>query len=143
MAKPELVNITPIEEMLAKLNVESVFGKSTTENGVTIVPVAQVQYGFGYGGGYGRGANDKSPTSASPSDPAAMTEGGGSGGGAGGRAIPRGYVRITSEGVHFEPIFDQTRIPLAGILMAAWSVFWVTATIRAIAKAIARRKRAG
>jgi hypothetical protein len=50
-------------------------------------------------------------------------------------------VRISTEGVQFEPIFDQTRIPLAGILMAAWSVFWVAATIRTIAKAIAQRKQ--
>lgn len=141
MTKEEMFPITPIEEMLTKLTVESVFGKPTTENGVTVIPVAQVQYGFGYGGGYGRGPKGKGmPVGAEPAGES-TAEGGGSGGGAGGSAIPRGYVRITPDGIQFEPIFDQTRIPLAGIMLGAWSIFWITATIRAIAKAIAQRRQ--
>jgi hypothetical protein len=52
-----------------------------------------------------------------------------------------GYLHIGPDGVKYEPIMDLTRIPLAGILLAAWSVFWITATVRAIAKAVAQRKR--
>jgi uncharacterized spore protein YtfJ len=137
------INTTPIEEMLTKLNVESVFGKPTTEGGVMIIPVAEVNFGFGYGGGYGRGPNGNSAETSGVGEPSAPTgEGGGSGGGAGGRATPRGYLHITADGVKFEPISDVTRIPLAGILMVAWSVFWITATVRTIAKAIAQRKQA-
>lgn len=55
------------------------------------------------------------------------------GAGAGGRVAPRGYIRIASDGVKFEPIMDQARIALAGIAMSAWSVFWISKTIRTFA----------
>lgn len=142
MAEQVVVNTTPIEEMIEKLSVESVFGKPTTEGEVTIIPVAQVNFGFGYGGGYGRGPNGKQAEGETEAATTPTGEGGGSGGGAGGRATPRGYLHITADGVKFEPIMDVTRIPIAGILMGAWSVFWITATIRTIAKAVAKRKQA-
>jgi hypothetical protein len=41
--------------------------------------------------------------------------------------------------VKFEPIMDQTRIALAGILMVAWNVFWVSATIRTALKRSGQR----
>jgi uncharacterized spore protein YtfJ len=133
----------PIEQMLEKLGVEAVFGKPTSEGEVTIIPVAQVELGFGYGSGYGRGARSEQNNGAETATPEQEGEGGGGGGGAGGRAIPRGYVRITSQEVKFQPIIDETRIPLAGILMVAWSVFWVAATVRSVVKSLARRKRKG
>jgi uncharacterized spore protein YtfJ len=133
----------PIEQMLEKLGVEAVFGKPTGEGEVTIIPVAQVEMGFGYGSGYGRGTRPEQTAGSEAQTPGQEGEGGGGGGGAGGRAIPRGYVRITPQEVKFQPIIDETRIPLAGILMAAWSVFWVAATIRSVVRSIARRKRKG
>lgn len=143
MAEQLVVNTTPIEEMLEKLSVETVFGKPTTEGEVTIIPVAQVNFGFGYGGGYGRGTNGKQAEGETGAATTPSGEGGGTGGGASGRATPRGYLHITADGVKFEPIMDVTRIPIAGMLMGAWSVFWITATVRAIAKAVAQRKRPG
>ena len=143
MTEQIVVNTTPIEEMIDKLSVETVFGKATTEGEMTIIPVAEVNFGFGYGGGYGRGPHGEQTQGERDATTTPPGEGGGSGGGAGGRATPRGYLHITADGVKFEPIMDVTRIPLAGILMGAWSVFWITATIRAIAKAIAQRKQAG
>lgn len=138
----------PIEQMIGKINVQSVFGAPIEQPGVTIIPVAQLAYGFGYGGGYGRnnGDDEQPPAGATPAAPAvaagAPAEGGGIGGGAGGRATPCGYIRITAEGVAYEPIADNTRIPLAGILFAAWAVFWVMATIRTITKAVAKTRQA-
>lgn len=132
---------TPIEQMLDKLGVEAVFGKPTSEGEVTIIPVAQIEMGFGYGSGYGRATPAGQTNGSEAQTPAQAGEGGGSGGGGGGRATPRGYVRITPQEVKFQPIIDETRIPLAGILMVAWSVFWIAATIRSVAKSIARRKR--
>jgi uncharacterized spore protein YtfJ len=80
MTQQEMLNIKPIEEMLTKLTVESVFGKPTTENGVTIIPVAQVQYGFGYGSGYGHGPNGQQNMDEDQSDSESTGEGGGGGG---------------------------------------------------------------
>lgn len=124
----------PIERMLDRLNVDAVFGEPTKEGEVTIIPVAEIGTGFGYGYGWGQG-----PSRAAEGDEAAagIGEGGGGGGGAGGRAAPRGYIRIASDGVKFEPIMDQARIALAGIAMGAWSVFWISKAIRACARTCA------
>lgn len=126
--------VEPIEQMLKQLSVNTVFGQPTKEDGVTVIPVAQIGLGFGYG--YGRGPDgateEKEPT-------AGTGEGGGAGGGGG--ASPRGYIKITSEGVSFEPIIDQTRISLAGIFLAAWSVFWISATLRAVTKTLAKKRK--
>jgi uncharacterized spore protein YtfJ len=143
MEQQTMPGTAPIEQMLAKLGVDAVFGKPTVEGEVTIIPVAQVEMGFGYGSGYGRSSEPEGSNSATGNESPEGNEGGGGGGGGGGRAIPRGYVRITPQEVKFQPIIDETRIPLAGILMVAWTVFWVTATVRSVAKSIARRKRKG
>lgn len=143
-----MANTVPIEQMLTKLSADTVFGTPTTQGETVVIPVAQVGFGFGYGGSYGSGYGQR-VNAAKPGDetnPQAMTqdkanEGASGGGGAGGRVTPLGYLRITPQGVQFDPIVDPTRIPLLALLMAAWSVFWITATIRVVGKAIARRKK--
>lgn len=127
----------PIRQMVERLGASAVFGEPTNQNGVIVIPVAQVQMGFGYGGGYGRGP-EASPASEATSE---AGSGGGTGGGAGGRTIPRGFIQITADEVKFQPITDETRIPIAGILMVAWIVFWVMATVRTIAKAVAKTQQ--
>lgn len=127
----------PIRQMVERLGASAVFGEPTNQNGVIVIPVAQVQMGFGYGGGYGRGP-EASPASEAASE---AGSGGGTGGGAGGRTIPRGFIQITADEVKFQPITDETRIPIAGILMVAWIVFWVMATVRTIAKAVAKTQQ--
>ena len=133
-------NTAPSDQMLAKLRVESVFGPPTKEGETTVIPVAQVAVGFGYGSGYGRGEEPQTSAQETPNG-VKSGEGGGGGGGGGGRAMPRGVLRITPQTVSFEPVFDPTRIPLAGILMVAWAIFWITATIRVIARAVASSKK--
>ena len=120
----------PIDRMLDRLTPGAVFGEPTTENGVTIIPVAEVTAGFGFGTGRAaaRRADEKSEAETEVAD-----RGTGSGGGAGGRAAPRGYIRITPDGVKYRPITDDTRIAMAGIALAAWAVFWIGKTIRAFA----------
>lgn len=140
MSENFMLHTTPIEEMLDKLSVERVFGTPTNEGGITIIPVAQVDVGFGYGGGYTPDSSDKQ--SDLDQESTSSNKGGvGSGGGGGGRATPRGYLHITADGIKYEPIIDATRIPLAGIFLGAWAIFWITATIRTIAKAVAKRKK--
>lgn len=139
----ELVDTKPIERLIEKLGAKSVFGEPTKEHDAVVIPVAQVAFGFGYGGGHGEGHSE--PANAEMGDEqeeASTAEGAGGGGGAGGRATPRGFIRITREDVKYEPIEDQKTIALAGILMGAWSIFWITATIRHIAKMVAKTKQA-
>jgi uncharacterized spore protein YtfJ len=137
MNTQQSVNTTPIEQLVERIGVEKVFGE---EGDTTIIPVAQVAFGFGYGSGYGRDSRATDGAKAQSGQTNGAGEGGGSGAGAGGRATPCGFIQIGPDGVTYKPIMDETRIPLAGIVMAAWSVFWITATVRTIAKAIARRR---
>lgn len=145
MDMKELIDTAPIAQLVDSIGVKSVFGEPIEEDGVVIIPVAQVEYGFGYGGGYGNNPNAgeiEDGTEQETGDEDAPGEGGGGGGGAGGRATPRGFIRITPEGVNYEPISDNDRVPLAGILMIVWSVFWVAMTIRALIKSVAKVKKA-
>ena len=148
MEPKELVNTKPIEQMIENMGASSVFGEPTKEHGVVVIPVAQVAFGFGFGGGYSEGsAKSEEPEEIGEEqeeggNAEAEDVGGGGGGGAGGRATPRGYIRITPEEVKYEPIQDEMRVPLAGIVMVAWSVFWIMATVRYIAKVVAKTKQA-
>ena len=120
--------IEPIEKMMQGLSVNTVFGVAVKDSDQTVIPVASVNYAFGYGSGWGSGetqAGDEPPKSG---------KGGGSGAGGMGKATPQGVIRITPEGVHFEPAMNPKTIALAGIAMLAWNVFWITATVRAFAR---------
>jgi uncharacterized spore protein YtfJ len=126
-----VTSIEPIEEMLERLDVTAVFGEPYTEGNVTVIPIAEIGVGFAYGSGYGQGP---APVEGGEPGSSVTAGGGGGGGGGGGRAVPRGFIRITDNNVSYEPIMDQSRIAMAGILMAAWNVFWISLTIRAFAK---------
>lgn len=115
--------IEPIETTLDRMRVTTVFGEPIREGNMTVVPVAEVRVNFGYGYGSGEGS-DQGGEAPGPS------RGGGGGVGAIGVAQPRGYLRITADGVRFEPIMNQGRIALATVFLAAWIVFWVSKTIR-------------
>jgi uncharacterized spore protein YtfJ len=125
------VALERIDEMLQKMNANAVFGEPFKEGDVTLIPVASVGYAFGYGSGSGRMTGTTTAPGGEPSGPG---EGSGQGGGGGGRARPLGYIRISPEGVAYEPIMDKSRISMLAIGMIMWNMFWVTATIRATAK---------
>lgn len=119
----------PIENMMKRLTVNTVFGEPIKEGEQTVIPVAAVSYGFGFGAGWGSG------TTAEEEGRSADTgEGAGHGGGAFGKARPVGVLRITADGVKFEATMDPKAIALAGVAMVAWSVFWIAATVRAFAR---------
>jgi uncharacterized spore protein YtfJ len=121
--------VEPLEDVMERMDVKTVFGEPFQEGDVTIIPVAEVKvmigYGFGFGETSGEGTDEELE--------AEMGAGGGGGAGASGKATPKGYIRITPEGVWFDPIANEAAIPLAGIAMVAWSVFWLMKTIRTIA----------
>jgi uncharacterized spore protein YtfJ len=117
--------IEPIEKLFDKLKVDAVFGEPIKEDDVTLIPVADVGVGFGFGSG-------QNPTAEQEGDEAEIGQG--MGGGGGGKASPRGYIKITPDGVTFESTMDENRVALAGIAMTAWAVFWITAAIRAFAR---------
>jgi uncharacterized spore protein YtfJ len=130
MDEKMVLSTEPIEDMLKRLNVGSVFGEPIKEGDATIIPVASVGYCFGYGYGHGSGTAVSTETDKPPS----TGEGAGGGGGGGGTARPQGVIRISADGVRCEPLVNATAISLAGIGMVAWSVFWIAAAVRAFAK---------
>jgi uncharacterized spore protein YtfJ len=121
-------NLEPIEKMVDGLAVGAVFGEPVREGSVTVVPVAEVRFGYGYGYGSGRGRAEEGEVVPSTG------EGSGGGSGAAGRASAKGYIRISTDEVRFEPVVDVTRLALAGIAFAAWSVFWIGRTMRAVGR---------
>jgi uncharacterized spore protein YtfJ len=121
----ELKATESIEKLFEKLSVDAVFGKPVQEGEITIIPVTDVSVGFGFGSGISPAAED---------DGEDADTGKSEGGGAGGKASPRGYIKITPEGVDYVSTLDEGRVALAGIALSAWAVFWVTMTIRAFIK---------
>lgn len=73
----------------------AVFGKPIEREGVTVVPVAKVGWGFGGGGGVGDQGNER---------------GGGMGAGGGAGMSPAGFIEITAAGASYKPIHDTAAI---------------------------------
>jgi uncharacterized spore protein YtfJ len=116
MLEDVLGRLTRIDE---KATVRTVFGEPIHQNGRTIIPVAKVAYGFGFGGG--RNAEKEQEEEES-------NEGAGGGGGVSVR--PVAILEITEKETRVRPIVDVTRLALAGMLLTAWNIFWITYTLR-------------
>ncbi len=110
-----------ISQIQEKASVKTVFGEPYVVGGRTMIPVAKVRYMFGVGMGHG-----------GPRDKEVSGEGGGGGGGM--TARPVAIIEVTEETVNVKPIPDVTRLALMGMALVAWNVFWITATVRALAR---------
>lgn len=97
-----------MELFLSSADVHAVYAEPVTHGENLIIPAAEILSvaGFGYGSGGGT-SNDPQNTGA----------GGGGGGGGGGRvfARPVAVIIATPDGVRVDPVFDLTKIALAGI----------------------------
>ncbi len=117
-------------DLRKKANVNACFGKPVTAEGRTVIPVAEVAYGFGLGVGHGPVAEEEAPEEEAPE----KAEGGGGGGGV--KARPIAVVEVTPEGTRVEPIIDEQKVTLAGTLLIGWAVFWLA---RALVKIFGRQ----
>ena len=106
------------ERTLDAATANAVVGPVQNREGRTVIPLANVSAGYGFGLGTGHGAG-------------ADGEGGGGGGGGGARVRPVAVLEITDAGVRVHQVVDSTRITLASLALAAWSVYWIMRTIRA------------
>ena len=100
-----------------KAKVDSAFGKPVTTEGRTVIPVAEVTYGFGLGFGISN-PPDEEPGEAED----------GSGGGAL-RTRPLGVIEVTPEGVRVEPVVDEQKMALATGVLIGWIVLCITRTL--------------
>jgi uncharacterized spore protein YtfJ len=109
------------ERVGGKASVSAVFGDPIERDGITVIPVAKVRWGFG--GGAGRGpvavgpgiAGRDAPSGSMTDDPA--MGGSGTGGGGGVTADPIGYLEIGPDGASFRPIMPA--MPSPAFLFAA------------------------
>jgi uncharacterized spore protein YtfJ len=122
----QAVSSAPADRLLVRLaeligaraGVESVFGEPITRDGLTVIPIARVRWGFGGGGGRAEGP---------PSGPAS-----GSGGGGGVAADPVGYLEIGAEGATFRPIHAPYPSPLFLIASALAAAIVLRALTRVV-----------
>jgi uncharacterized spore protein YtfJ len=125
------------ERVGASANVRAVFGEPIERDGITVVPVARVRWGFG--GGAGRGPIGVGPGSDREGAPRAGgidegLSGMGTGGGGGATADPVGYLEIGPDGVSFIPI--GVPMPSPGFLLAGGAAAAIV--LRAIARLFRR-----
>ncbi len=100
--------------------IDNVYGQPLTYGDSVIVPVASVSQFFGIGLGVGVGTHEN----------AESQEGGvGGGGTARVKARPVALAEIMPEGVDVHPVIDENRALTAGLLFAAWAVFWAARTL--------------
>ncbi len=106
-----------VEEFLAAADVRVVYGEPIIHEDTMIIPTAEVLsvIGFGVGAGSGRDTHEN------PDNPSI---GSGSGGGGGGRVLARPVAVVISspEGVRVDPVFDLTKIALAGLTAVGFMV---------------------
>ncbi|GAA2628301.1 spore germination protein GerW family protein [Streptomyces vastus] len=102
-------SVTLLERLADKLggraSVTAVYGEPVTADGVTVIPVAKVAFGFG--GGAGR-------------EVGAAKSGDGGGGGGGAEAKPLGYIEIRDGTATYRPIRDpwsDVVLPLAALVI--------------------------
>jgi uncharacterized spore protein YtfJ len=129
--------IRQITNIPDELSARSCFGTPVEKNGHTVIPVSRVS--FGYGLGFGRGAGSDGHGSMDGDGGGGEGEGGGGGGGGG--ATPVAVIDITDGGVAIEPITDSTRIATSSFIMAGWALFWITWTVRTIARERSKTRR--
>ena len=131
--------IRQISSIPDQLGASACFGTPIERDGHTVIPAARVTFGYGFGFGRGSGGKDLPSTNGHAATDGGEGEGGGGGGGGG--SAPVAIIHIKDTGVEVEPIVDSTRVSLAGITLSAWALFWVTWTIRTIARERAKTRR--
>lgn len=100
----------------------AVFGDVVTRDGITVIPVAKVRWGFG--GGSGRGSDGSA-------EDGTLDAGEGSGGGGGVMASPLGYIEIADGVAEFKRIRDLGAI-CSLIVASAFSAWLVLRGMRGL-----------
>jgi len=110
----------PIATLIERsLNIKHVYGEPIQRGDTTVVPVAQVMYGFGAGGGEGR----RRHANGGADQDDGRAEGQGSGGGGGLRIAPAGALEIGPHGTRFVP-FRPVRA-LLGAAAVGLALGWI------------------
>ncbi len=113
-----------IKDLRDNADASAVYGEPVTVGDKTIIPIADIKYGFGFGFGEGPTERDEEQEDDEPG------HGGGIMGGVAAR--PVAALEITADGVVVKSVEDESKIALAGIFTGIWSIFWAAMTLKAI-----------
>ncbi|MBN1921383.1 MAG: hypothetical protein JW892_09075 [Anaerolineae bacterium] len=126
-----------------KADVNVVFGEPKEVQGRTLIPVAEVAYGFGMGLGAasvecGDAAcvdhDDDACCSDEEECAGADDEGEFGGGAAGARVRPLAYIEVGADSARVIPIQDEQKIALMGIALGMWCVAWLGLVLKSLFK---------
>ena len=95
------------EGIFAAAQPGAVFGPPVVSGVYTVITASEVVAGGGFGSGWGKGGSAHAASD--------TTGGGGAGGGGGANARPVAAIVIGPDGVAVRPIFDVTKLTLAGL----------------------------
>ena len=113
-------------EVREKANVNAVFGAPVVTPGRTVIPVAEVAYGFELG------VADADASVAGSADDAvviAPEAGADTTGGGALHARPLAVIEVTPTATIVRPIVDQQKVAWYRTLFLGWAVFWFVATV--------------
>jgi uncharacterized spore protein YtfJ len=110
-----------INGFLSVADVEAVFGAPVKQRDTIIIPAAEVTAVLGFGLGMGSDVGGE--------DGKKVDSGAGGGGGGSSASRPVAVIISDAQGVRVEPIFDLTKIALAGVTAAAFA-FGMLARLR-------------
>jgi uncharacterized spore protein YtfJ len=94
--------VSELSKMPERIGAQTCFGMPVSAGERTVIPVAEVTYGFGFGWGSGGVEQDDG-----------MDIGGGGAGGAGSRTRGVAVIEVSPDGVAIHPVRDRTAIQLA------------------------------
>ncbi|OGO51398.1 MAG: hypothetical protein A2148_11650 [Chloroflexi bacterium RBG_16_68_14] len=96
-----------------RVTARTAYGEPVTANGVTVIPVARIAFGFGAGGGVGEAGPSGDGGEAGPPPT-------GGGGGGGGVVQPLGFIEISAGGARWVPLEPSpSEVALRALVIAA------------------------
>ena len=113
-------------EVREKASVNAVFGAPVVTPGRTVIPVAEVAYGFelGVADADADASVADGGSAADPAESGADTAGGGAL-----HARPLAVIEVTPTAIIVRPIVDQQKVAWYRTLFLGWAVFWFVAAV--------------
>jgi uncharacterized spore protein YtfJ len=132
-----------VERGVAAANVSSVFGEPYKIGEKLVIPVADVRLFYGLGGGEGQGFASSAGKAESEGTPPTPPSGSGGGGGGASFASPVAIIEVDGGEVRIKPITNARVMALAGMLLAAWNLYWFFRMMREVmvARAYSHRQK--
>lgn len=110
--------VAELSRMPERAGAQSCFGMPVSAGERTVIPVAEVTYGFGFG--WGSGSNEQDD---------GEDFGSGGGGGGGSRARGVAVIEVSPDGVAIHPVKDRTAIQLAQFAFVSGAITVISRTL--------------